>query len=308
MSANTRWLSVLVMQKYKERVKTQQDNKAGLVSWVGDWWQQIFGHNVQLQVLLHELTSIAHEVSWPDRINPFEQREVFKKLLELDLTRGDTVKFLQDLISCFEKAYANPYYQTQSTESMKRPINSTEERYRQDTANSLIYLYVIPNLLLQLKNASSEREKSPVQKKLDNVQEIIEWDSNCFFRKWFTFAGIERLKLMAESLFDDNEKTRNEMAVFKRDLQTIMINQQVKFLMTNCQTHVRAAYDQIFDTGAHNPFGPHVLTDPDRPPVSPELFPVQPTPVIPINPLRDDDRLKDVRCMVTKNPYLVKLE
>ena len=142
MSTNPRWLSVLVMQKYKEHVKTQQDNKAGFVSYVGNLWQENFNHNVKLQTLLKELETIADEVAWPESKNLFEKHRVEDKLFELDLKRDDTVTFLTDLISCFEKAYANNDYQRESLKNMHGQITETEKRYRQDTANSLIYHFV----------------------------------------------------------------------------------------------------------------------------------------------------------------------
>ena len=218
--------------------------------------------------------------------------------------------FLTDLISCFEKAYANNDYQRESLENMHGQITETEKRYRQDTANSLIYLFVIPHLMLLSNAAPSPRETALLHEKIDNVMDIIEWESNCFFCEWFQFAGLQRLKLMAQSLFDDGQDIRRKMARFEQDLQAIGKNQKLLNLWTNCKRHVPEAFNQIFKHMSDAPtISSHVPSGSLVPSV-PQV--ISPAPIPAPNPAPSptgnaDNRNTDVRCTVTGNPYLVEL-
>lgn len=266
------WLTVLVMEKYTEN-RQKEDGTFGLSS----LWRKN-RQNVKLQVLVRELSSIARNINIEYRQkDPFKEHEIREKLLRLDLEEDDTVKFLQDLISCFESAYDDQSFLLRTTD--------LEERHLQDLANALIYLYVIPNLLLRCKNTASDGEKVQT---LANVTEIINWQENCFFCKWFQFASHEHLKSMAQSLFDDSEETRSIMANFIASLDRSP-NRELSELRKDCRKHVPRAFGQIFQ---HN-LAAGVIPLPNGPKPDFDI---------------DKSRNSNIECAVTRNPYFVELK
>lgn len=301
MPEKSRWLSKLVIDTYNER-RAQQNAGFG-----AKLYNRFIG-NVNLEVVLKELSGISDnieiEYGFRDRRftkrDPFKTHNVYDKMLTLDLSRASE-QFLNDLISCFEDAYEDDYYQHEFLKNLP-----TEECFRQDTANALIYLYVIPNLLLLKKSASNANDLQIVENKLALVTQIIDWQSNHFFHMWAYYTpDFRELKLMAQSLFDDSQTTKQKIDAFKRQTLLEMTSAHFRSFWGACREHVPEAFEQIFKIQRHVPIPPSVPSTPDTIP--------KPVPTMPSDVPTSPDHKKryvtrGVRVQVTGNPYLIEFK
>ena len=304
----SKWLSVLVMQKYKEKNPPQENSRWNDLLSVAS--HTLGFNNANLQLVLDKLYDITKD---PENIygvfnaqtilrDPFAIHDVFGKMLALDCKKADAVKFFEDLISSFEQAYAERSFHTNLATTRSRDLRKKSmifERFAQDAANSFIYLYVIPNLLLLMPKAENESETALIKSKLDNVREIIRWDSSCFFRNWIRYEKADLVKVMAQALYDDSPSTAQQIEKIKKNrLVYETVHPDFKQFWEDSQREMPTAFQQIFKIQTAVPPLPNPL---------PSVIPV-PYSADQSIPSRRKHVTNGVHCDIIGNPYLIEIE
>ena len=184
------WLSQFVMQKYTQDnpAQTQTPPQASRFEAIKDnlkdRWHLYMG-TVKLQVVVLQLTHITENaeleygtLSGHPTKNPFAKYLILDLMQKLPLDQA-TETFLEQLINFFKKAWDDTKFKSlfeqrrnDEQPGRSKTVQDVAKLFSQDVANSLMYLYVIPKLLLQQKNAVTLEEQALVKQKFHNVQEI----------------------------------------------------------------------------------------------------------------------------------------
>lgn len=320
-TAISKWLSQLVMHNYTIKNPPQQNS-----AWHDQLWDAA-NHalgltNVKVHAVVDELKQITTAPAEVYGVfdgsvllkDPFATHTVLQKMINLDLKKADTVKFLQDLISSFDEAYSERSFHVNLVQI--RSSTHMFSLYAQDAANSIIYLYVIPNLLLLLATADTASEQALINSKLNNVREIINWESSCFFFHWIKFEKSASVKAMAQALFDDSSQLAQQMKeITKKVLTYGTVYPEFEKFWEDSQMKMPHAFGQIFNKQTNVPPVPPLpihrpsslpipLPNSVHWPLSPDI----PVPDDQTFPSRRNHLTNKVHCDIIGNPYLIEIE